>query len=301
MMEVIRPPPPVHLETRVAAPIPPEPARLQGFFGLLVRRTPGPIRWEPWRLRLGPLTLLRFGPPAPTAQGWRWPIDGGLLARRPGGWIEVGWGEGALVCTVHGYRPRLPRPLYALGQRPVHDLLTRLALLDLRGRTPPPGPPAEPVLRLLTAALDLGLCAGLTRLLPRRRLFAFVALASLYHLGFWGAAGRTPAGWLTGQHLVSVDGSRVGTTQALIRLLALPLAVGRLRALHDQAAATEVVRVGASRRGAVRGGGQAAAARRPVPPRPSHGSPLRGDALGVASQPSGSTNPRREQRRNPWS
>ncbi len=250
MMGVIRPPLPVHLETRVPAPARPEPARLRELFRLLLRRIPGPIRWEPWRLRLGPLTLLRFGEPAPIDDGWCWPIEGGLLARRPGGRIEVGWRDGTLVCTVDGYRPRLPRPLYALGQRPVHDLLTRLALLDLRGRTPPPGPPAEPALRLLAAGLDLGLCAGLTWLLrPRRRPPAFAVVVLLYHLGFWSRIGQTPGGWLTRQRLVAVDGGRVSVAQALIRLAALPLAARRLRALHDEAAATEVVRVAASRWG----------------------------------------------------
>ncbi len=250
MMRTIRPPLPVHLETRVSAPARPDPARLRELFRLLLRRTPGAIRWEPWRLRLGPLILLRFGEPVPTGEGWRWPIEGGLLARRPGGRVEVGWRDGSLVCVVDGYRPRLPQPLYALGQRPVHDLLTRLALLDLRGRTPPPAPPAEPALRLLAASLDLGLCAGLTRLLrPRRRLPAFAVVALLYHLGFCSRIGQTPGGWLTRQRLVAVDGGRVGVAQALIRLAALPLAARRLRALHDEAAATEVVRVPASQRG----------------------------------------------------
>jgi hypothetical protein len=242
IMGIIRPQPPVHLETRVAAPIRPDPTRLRELFWFSLRRLPGPVRWEPWRLRLGPLTLLRFGHPISLGDGWRWPIEGGLLARRAGGEIEISWREGTLACVVDGYHPRLPRPLYVASQRPLHDLVTRLSLLDLRGRTPSPGLPAGPAQRLLTAGLDLGLCASLTWLLrPRRRLGTFAVVALLYHIGFWVRSGRTPAGQLTHQRLVAVDGSRVGMAQALIRLAILPLAIWRRRALHDEAAATEVI------------------------------------------------------------
>jgi hypothetical protein len=41
--------------------------------------------------------------------------------------------------------------------------------------------------------------------------------------------------------VVSVDGSRVTAGQALIRLIALPLAVLRVRAVHDEIAGTEVI------------------------------------------------------------
>jgi hypothetical protein len=38
-----------------------------------------------------------------------------------------------------------------------------------------------------------------------------------------------------------VDGSRVSISQSVIRLLALPLAALRMRAVHDDIAATEVI------------------------------------------------------------
>jgi hypothetical protein len=41
--------------------------------------------------------------------------------------------------------------------------------------------------------------------------------------------------------VVSVDGSRVSAGQALIRLFALPVAALRMRAVHDEIAATEVI------------------------------------------------------------
>ena len=53
--------------------------------------------------------------------------------------------------------------------------------------------------------------------------------------------GRTPAARLSGQRLASVDGSRVSLGQALVRLAALPVALARLRAVHDEAAGTEVI------------------------------------------------------------
>jgi uncharacterized RDD family membrane protein YckC len=46
---------------------------------------------------------------------------------------------------------------------------------------------------------------------------------------------------ITGQRVVSVDGSRVSAGQALVRLLALPLVALRLRAVHDEIAGTEVI------------------------------------------------------------
>ena len=60
-------------------------------------------------------------------------------------------------------------------------------------------------------------------------------------MGCWSLTGRTVGGLLTGQRLVSVDGSPVAPWQALLRLAALPLAVLTRRAVHDETAATEVV------------------------------------------------------------
>jgi hypothetical protein len=118
----------------------------------------------------------------------------------------------------------------------------RRFLLRLRGRVPPPGPPAGPAQRLVTASLDLALCAAVTAALrPRRRLAALAAVTAGYHLACWTLTGRTAAALLTGQRVVSVDGRAVAPWQAALRLAALPLAAVRLRAVHDEVAATEVI------------------------------------------------------------
>ncbi|HYW23304.1 MAG TPA: hypothetical protein VE953_04020 [Terriglobales bacterium] len=235
--------PPVHQECRVSAPVASGRDRLRdAFFADVGRLTLGTVRGERWRLRLGPLTLLAFAEPVYDGWAWAWPITGGLLARRPGGTLRYGWRDGQLVASVDGYEPRLPALLYRLTQVPVHRLLTRRFLLHLRGRTPAPAPPAGPAQRLLTATLDLALCAGVTAVVTRRRrLRTFAAVAAGYHLACWTLGGRTLGGALTGQRLVSVDGSAVAPWQALVRLGALPSALLTLRAVHDEEAGTEVV------------------------------------------------------------
>jgi len=79
------------------------------------------------------------------------------------------------------------------------------------------------------------------RWLGSRRLRWAAALAAVYHLGCWSLTGRTVGALVTGQRLVSVDGSPVAPWQAVLRLAALPLAVLACRAVHDEAAATEVI------------------------------------------------------------
>jgi hypothetical protein len=234
---------PIMSEERVAAPVAPSRERLRdAYFADVSRLTFGLVHGERWRLRFGPVTILRFGAPRFRRTAWTWTITGGVLARAPGGTLAFGWSEGELVEALDGYHPLLPGPLYRVTQRPLHALLSRLFLLRLRGRTPPPGVPAGPAQRLLTAGLDVALCAGLTALLTRRRRLAtFTAVAAVYHAGFWTGGGRTPAARLTGQRLVSVDGGPVSLGQALVRLAALPFTLRRLRAVHDEAAATEVV------------------------------------------------------------
>jgi hypothetical protein len=235
--------PPVHQETRVAAPAAPTDDRLRDAFFADVRPlTLGTLRGERWRLRLGPVTLLAFGEPALADGTWTWPITGGALARRPGGTLRYGWRDGELVGAVDGYLPRLPAPLYRLTQAQVHRVLTRRFLLRLRGRTPAPWPPAGPAQRLLTASLDLALCAGVAAAVGRRhRLRTFAGVAAGYHVACWTLGGRTLGARLTGQRLVSVDGSPVALWQAVLRLAALPAAARTLRAVHDEAAGTEVV------------------------------------------------------------
>lgn len=242
-MECVWHAPPVHQESRVAAPSAPADSRLRDAFFADVRPlTLGAVRGEPWRLRLGPVTLLAFGEPTHADGAWTWPITGGALVRRPGGTLRYGWRDGELVGAVDGYLPRLPGPVYRLTQARVHEVLTRLFLLRLRGRTPTPGPPAGPAQRLVTASLDLALCAAVTAAVGRRRRGrTFAALAAGYHVACWTLGGRTLGARLTGQRLVSIDGSPVALWQAVVRLAALPAAALTLRAVHDEAAGTEVV------------------------------------------------------------
>jgi len=243
MMVLVRHESPVHQACRVHAPVDPGSDDLRDAFFAEVRGlTLGTVRGEHWRLRLGPLTLLAFGEPVFDGRAWTWPITGGLLARGPGGTLRYGWRDGVLVGEVDGYLPRLPALAYRLTQVPVHRVVTRRFLLGLRGRTPAPGPPAGPAQRLLTATLDLALCAAVAAAVSRRRrLRTFAAVAAGYHVACWSLGGRTIAGLLTGQRLVSVDGSAVAPWQALVRLAALPIAAWTLRAAHDEAAATEVI------------------------------------------------------------
>lgn len=76
--------------------------------------------------------LLRFGRPeiAGTADGvsCRYPILGGLLARRPGGALtlsQTGGGEPELRAAVTGFVPRLRGPLYAQIQQRAHIAISR--------------------------------------------------------------------------------------------------------------------------------------------------------------------------------
>src|SRR2546430_6275232 len=105
--------PPVHAEDRVRAPADPgsEPLR-DAFFRDIRPLTLGLVRGERWRLRLGPVTLLRFGEPVRADGAWSWPITGGLLARRPGGRLTYGWRAGELTGGVDGYVPRLPPAIH---------------------------------------------------------------------------------------------------------------------------------------------------------------------------------------------
>jgi hypothetical protein len=233
----------VHLEVSVAAPEAPDLRRLrEEFFERISGLTLGLVRGEHWRLRAGPLTVLRFGEPVEGDAVSAWPITGGLATRRPGGWLAFGWHRGRLVGLISGYQPMLPRPVYRALQLPAHRFLTRMFLLRLRGRSPLPGVPAGTAQRLATAALDAALCAGITWLLgPRRRVTGFCTVALAYHTLAWTRSGRTPAGWVTGERLAAVDGGGVSLGQAVVRLAALPLALARLDASHDRVAGTEVL------------------------------------------------------------
>jgi hypothetical protein len=236
-------PGPIHTEDRAASPLEPDLERTRDAFFTAVRcLTLGLVRGERWRIRLGPVTLHEFGRPERTEGGWTWKIGGGLLSGRPGGTLTYRWRRGWLEGIVDGYWPSLPRPIYRLTQLPVHHLVTRLFLLELRGRRPPPGVPAGPAHRLAASVLDVALCGGVAVAFPRgRRWKAFPALTAGYHLAAWCLAGQTLGGRVLGLKVVSVDGGGVHPVQALVRLVALPLSMLAVGAEHDRLALTEVI------------------------------------------------------------
>ena len=213
-----------------------------GFLRDIRLLTLGLVRARGNSFYLGPIELLRFGRAGVTRNRVKWPIEGGLFARAPGGHLRIEAAGGRVAATVEGYRPLLPRPVYMLTQLPVHHLVTRLHLLRVRGRRPAPGVPAEPTTRFAAAAIDIGLCAALAAVSGRRRrIAAFLGVATAYHVACWSISGRTLGGILMGQRVVAVDGSRATVGQALIRLASLALSGLRLRTIHDELASTDVV------------------------------------------------------------
>jgi uncharacterized RDD family membrane protein YckC len=129
-----------------------------------------------------------------------------------------------------------------MTQLPIHHLVMRMYLLRVRGRLPEPGMPAAPTRRFAAAAIDIGLCAAVALTVGRRRrLAAFAGIAAGYHIACWSTSGRTLGGAVAGTRVVAVDGSRPSAGQSLVRLLSLPWAALRMRAVHDEIAATEVV------------------------------------------------------------
>jgi hypothetical protein len=98
--------------------------------GLVRARTTG----DGVELRLferGP-SLLRFGPAETTQDAddvrCRYPIRGGLLARRPGGALtlsQTGAGRPELRAVVHGFAPRLGSRPYDRIQRRLHVAVSR--------------------------------------------------------------------------------------------------------------------------------------------------------------------------------
>jgi RDD family len=214
----------------------------ESFFLDIPRLTLGVVSARGSSLFLGPLEIIRFGPAKTTRSSVELPIEGGLLVGDRGGRLRIDAGKGLLTASVAGYRPRLPRHLYGLTQLPFHHTVMRLHLLRERGREPAPGVPVPPARRAAGAAIDIGLFAVMALAAGRRRrLAALAVVAAGYHVFCWSISGRTAGGMITGQRVVSVDGSRVSPGQALIRLLALPIAALRLRAVHDEIAGTEVV------------------------------------------------------------
>jgi hypothetical protein len=212
------------------------------FFADMRALTLGLVQPRGSSLFVGPLEILRFGPAKTTRTSVELPIEGGLAVGAPGGVLLIAAARGVLTARVEGYRPWLPLSVYAVTQLQLHHLILRLHLLRERGRLPSAGVPAPTANRFAAAAIDTGLCAAVALVVGRkRRLAALAGIAAGYHVACWSTSGRTVGGLLTRQRVVSVDGSRVSIGQALIRLLTLPLAALRVRAVHDELAGTEVV------------------------------------------------------------
>jgi hypothetical protein len=214
----------------------------QGFWEDIRALTFGLARVRDNSIRVGPLELIRFGSPKVTKNSVQWPIEGGLLARGPGGRLRFEVLYGRLVASVEDYQPTLPLPIYALTQLPVHHLWTRLHLLRIRGRQPAPGVPADRSSRLAAATIDVGACLAVATIFGRRRRLPFLlGVTAAYHLACWTISGRTLGGAVMKQRVVAFDGSSPNAGQALVRLLALPASALRRRNVHDEIAGTDVV------------------------------------------------------------
>jgi hypothetical protein len=213
-----------------------------GYLHDVSKLTLGLVQIRGTSVYVGPIEVLRFGPPRVTRNAVEWPIEGGIAARSPGGRWRIEAAGGRVVASVDDYRPRLPLPLYAVTQLPLHHLVIRVHLLRVHGREPAPGVPASQTDRMRAAAVDLAFCATLAGLTGRRRkLHVLLGIAAAYHVACWSISGRTLGDLVARQRVVSVDGSKPSIGQSVVRLLALPLAWALRRPVHDEAAATEVI------------------------------------------------------------
>lgn len=203
--------------------------------------TLGIARFSDNEVRVGPVTMLRFGEPRVGANFVEWPIEGGLLARGGGTWrIEAG--DGRLRATATGHRPALPRLVYDLSHRHVHLLLTRLYLMRVRGEEPRPGRQASREDRARSAAVDVAFCLSLAGVTGLRRPRRVLLLLAAYHVACWSITGRTLGGLVLRERVVSLDGSRLTPTQALYRFALLPVSLVVRRPVHDEVAGTTVIR-----------------------------------------------------------
>lgn len=191
-------------------------------------------------VHVGPVEMLRFGEPQVGADFVEWPIEGGLLAR-PGGRWRIESQDHTVRATAVGHRPTIPRPIYDVSHLQVHQLLTHLYLLRLRGPEPAPGRVAAREDRLRAAAVDVALCLTVAGLAGLRRPRRTLLLTAGYHVACWSLFGRTLGGLVLRQRVVSVDGSRVRPTQAAYRLALLPFGWIARRPVHDELAATAVI------------------------------------------------------------
>ena len=233
----------VSVRDSVAVPSPPTGAELRDRYAEALQAvTLGTVRMRGNEVVLGPLTLLRFGAPEVGKRSVEWPVEGGLLARRPGGRWSVEAAEGQVRAALTGFAPRLPRALYVLTHLQAHTLFTRLYLLRVRGREPAPGALATRDDRLSAASVDVALCFILAGGFgPRRRLRRTLAVAAVYHVACWWLGGRTLGGVVMRQRVVAVDGRPPTLAQSLLRLVALPASWLTRRPVHDELAATDVI------------------------------------------------------------
>jgi hypothetical protein len=212
------------------------------FFADIPVLTFGLVHVRDNSLYLGPLELVRFGRARVTRNQVEWQVEGGFLAREPGGRLRIESTGGRLVSSLEDYRPRLPKALYFMTQLPVHHLATRLHLLRVRGRDPSAGIPATWSDRQRAAIVDAAFCLALARVSGRRRrIRVFLGVAAFYHIACWSLSGRTLGGLVMRQRVVAVDGSKPSAGQAVIRLLGLPISWIRNRPDHDEMAGTEVI------------------------------------------------------------
>jgi hypothetical protein len=214
-----------------------------GYLRDVPKLTAGLLRVHGTALYVGPIEVLRFGQPKVTPHAVEWPIDGGLLARAPGGRFRIEAGGARLVASVEDYRPRLPIALYRLTQLPIHHLFIRIHLLRVRGAEPAPGAPAPMRNRWRAAMVDLALCVTLTGVISQRPRFrALLGVAAAYHVACWSISGRTLGGIVMRQRVVSVDGSRLTVGQSIVRFLALPFGWAQGRPAQDEASGTTVIK-----------------------------------------------------------
>ena len=192
-------------------------------------------------IKIGPITLLRFGPPRVTRYAVEWPIEGGLLAGSAGGTWRVQSSRGVVEATVTGYRPRLPRPFYAVSHLQVHQLFTRLYLLRLRGAEPAPGAVAREPDRFRAGTIDVALCVSMVGFMGRRRLRRTVFISAAYHVACWSIFGRTLGGLVMRERVVAWDGSKVTPAQALLRMALVPASWLTGKPVHDEISATTVI------------------------------------------------------------
>lgn len=191
---------------------------------------------------LGPIELLRFSEPSVSANSVEWPIAGGLLAGEPGGRWRVSSVDGKVIASVAGYRPRLPRPLYAVSHLQVHLLFTRLFLLKLRGHVAMAGNRPSTQDRRRAALVDVAFCLTVMRLSGfRPRPKTALAVLAGYHIACWSLGGRTLGGLVMHQRVVATDGQGLTVTQSALRLAASPLSWITGRRIQDEVAMTEVI------------------------------------------------------------